>query len=544
MSTLTLRPTGDGAVLTLTCSAGSDHYALVDEAVADDGDYVYTTGNGKDYYLLTNHTTETESISKITIYARLKKAMVNPANGITAGIGVVVSGSEYLYSVSGVTESWVEYSRDISLNPTTSAAWTWTDIDNLSGIVFLSLGELSGTAYCSHFYVVVTSLALPTIDTFTADPESLINGNAVTLTWTSTDGTSASISPTVGATTVDGTIDLYPTVTTTYTLTVTNASGSDTSDVTVTIQLPSITSFTADPENMEFGTSSQLAWETVGADSVTLSQGIGNVGSSGTKIVNPVETTSYTLAATNTSGTTYDYATVTVIPTNNSYLKATAAANYSPDYGRLQQMSKAKTYLEFSSDLTEHYVKSIGYNFPAGDFKRPYLSTDYNSMVYLFDDTPTEVSVSIKETALSKVLGETPDRNDMYFDFSSQLASKDNFNAYARENYRLMGKTVPTASMRFGGAIESIYSDVGVNIPSGEKANLSIVSPRYSGDKYLWSGRVKDGIGDWGSFSRYSGLTVIYYTPELTANQRYVIISLMSGGKTLTETELMVWYKG
>jgi hypothetical protein len=472
-TTLTLRPNGDGATLELTCSTGSTHYVLVDEAVADDSDYVYYQGQtpvgGRaimvDTFSLPDHTTETGVINSVTVYARAQGTW----NGGVRAYALHPELNEEFLSASDVPESWGLLSSISTTNPTTSAAWTWSDIDSLTvgaGISSPGGTNPSDTCKISQLYIVVDFTPPPIID-----------------------------------------------------------------------------SFTATPENMEFGKSSVLSWETTGSASVTLSQGIGNVGSDGTKTVYPTETTSYTLAATNPSGTVYDYVTVTVIPSSNK-VSVADIMGASPDYGRLPQMDISKSYLGFSSDVTEHYVRSLGFSFTGGDFKRPYLSKNYNEMTYLFDDTPSEVSNSSKEAQLRKITGDAPDRNSMYFDFSQTLASEKNFNAYAAENYRLMGKTPPTASMRFSGSIESIFSDVDTNIPSKQNANLSIVTPRFSGDKYIWTGRVKDGTGDWGLLSNSTGLTTIFYTPALTENYRYVIITLSSGGKKLSEIEFMVWFKG
>lgn len=473
MSTLTLRPNADGSTLQLTCSTGSSHYALVDEAVADDSDYVYwsgaTDGQKTDSLSLPNHTTESGTISKVTIYVRAQFAS---GHYYLSG-QLFDSGEEnnlaYFYidwMVWEIPDPFSTYSHDFTTNEHTHSAWTWDDIDGLRLGIGLTGGIVGAVGKISQAYIVVDYTPPPVID-----------------------------------------------------------------------------SFTATPENMEFGKSSLLAWETSNADTVTINQGIGNVGVDGTKTVTPTESTSYTISATNSSGTVYDYVTVTVIPSSNKISMADIAGSF-PNRGLLPQLGIGKSYLEYSSDITDTYVQSLGFSFTGGDFKRPYMAKDYQSMMYLFNDTPSDISNGVRETQLSKITGSLPDRNDAYFDFSQTLASEDNFNAYAAENYRLMGKITPTASMSFSGAVESIFSDVDTNIPSKQNANLAVVSPRFSGDKYIWTGRVKDGTGDWGSLSNSSGLTTTYYTPTLTANQRNVIITLSSGGKTLAELEFMVWFKG
>jgi len=75
---------------------------------------------------------------------------------------------------------------------------------------------------------------------------------------------------------------------------------------------PAIGSFAASPAAIAQGQSSTLSWSVSNAASVTIDQGIGAVSASGTRVVSPAATTTYTLSAANASGTTTAAATVTV----------------------------------------------------------------------------------------------------------------------------------------------------------------------------------------------------------------------------------------
>ena len=72
-----------------------------------------------------------------------------------------------------------------------------------------------------------------------------------------------------------------------------------------------IQSFIANPPNITAGQSSTLSWSVSGADTVTLS-GIGNVALSGSRAVQPTQTTTYILTATAGGVSTTASATVTV----------------------------------------------------------------------------------------------------------------------------------------------------------------------------------------------------------------------------------------
>ena len=75
---------------------------------------------------------------------------------------------------------------------------------------------------------------------------------------------------------------------------------------------PTVTSFSASPASIAQGQSSTLSWTVSNAASVTIDQGIGTVTASGSTVVSPAATTTYTLTATNASGSSTVKTTVTV----------------------------------------------------------------------------------------------------------------------------------------------------------------------------------------------------------------------------------------
>jgi len=82
------------------------------------------------------------------------------------------------------------------------------------------------------------------------------------------------------------------------------AAGCDLTGLTVTTsaESPVISSFGADPPTIATGESSTLSWSVVGATTVSIDQGIGNVALSGRRAVVPSATTVYILTATNAAG--------------------------------------------------------------------------------------------------------------------------------------------------------------------------------------------------------------------------------------------------
>jgi peptidoglycan-associated lipoprotein len=73
------------------------------------------------------------------------------------------------------------------------------------------------------------------INSFTAEPRSIERGQSATLRWSVANATDISIDQNIGAVQANGSRQVFPSNTTTYTLTVRSASGTDTRSVTVEV---------------------------------------------------------------------------------------------------------------------------------------------------------------------------------------------------------------------------------------------------------------------------------------------------------------------
>ncbi len=111
---------------------------------------------------------------------------------------------------------------------------------------FLSPGETTKelTFMVQHrgdpfsFYIganaVLERVSGPTV-TINADPLNIVKGESTTLTWSSTEAINAEIDPGIGAVEVDGSMEVFPVETTTYTITVTGNGGTATASTTVVV---------------------------------------------------------------------------------------------------------------------------------------------------------------------------------------------------------------------------------------------------------------------------------------------------------------------
>ncbi|HLK66057.1 MAG TPA: OmpA family protein [Bryobacteraceae bacterium] len=157
----------------------------------------------------------------------------------------------------------------------------------------------------------------PQIIRFEANPVSIAPGESSTLSWTTTGAATVTISPTVGSVTVNGSTTVTPSVTTTYTLTATSSDGHSVSApvqvVVAPAKVPQILTFVANPQTIDAGQSSQLCWQVSGATNIQIDPGVGsNLNANDCATVKPSVTTTYTLTATNATGTIKANVTVNV----------------------------------------------------------------------------------------------------------------------------------------------------------------------------------------------------------------------------------------
>jgi chitinase len=163
------------------------------------------------------------------------------------------------------------------------------------------------SVYTGTYAMPAAPTAPPLIANFTATPSEIPLGENTRLMWDATDYVSLSIDQGVGSVAqVPGSTGVLAkpvAATTTYTITATNALGSATRTVTViTHAVPTAHSFTATPAKIGSGDPATLTWNVAEFDSISIDHGVGVVtgtaGSTGV-VVNPTETTTYTLTATN-----------------------------------------------------------------------------------------------------------------------------------------------------------------------------------------------------------------------------------------------------
>jgi hypothetical protein len=148
---------------------------------------------------------------------------------------------------------------------------------------------------------------------FGGNPAGIIAGSPFTLTWSVFNYRTLSIDNGIGPVPASGSITVFPTTTTTYTLTAVGVEADSFAEVTVNvIEVPQINLFTATPSAIPIGGSSTIEWSVSGVHFVTIDP-IGDEFEEGSADVTPTRTTVYRLTASNAAGTATATVTVTVV---------------------------------------------------------------------------------------------------------------------------------------------------------------------------------------------------------------------------------------
>lgn len=158
MSTYYLRPVADGATLQLTPTPSGSHYTTVDEAVADDADYlavtVSTTWKTDILTLGTLSVPASEMIVSATVKARIKQ---QDSTGGTVYFSVF--GVEKSFSP---TTSWAEVSFALNWDKVKHAIWQAADLSGKSITIMLYTNNGAFPVLLSQLYVEVLTASVGT----------------------------------------------------------------------------------------------------------------------------------------------------------------------------------------------------------------------------------------------------------------------------------------------------------------------------------------------------------------------------------------------
>jgi hypothetical protein len=203
---------------------------------------------------------------------------------ITAG-----ESTTLVWNVSGTNS--VSIDQGLGIVP---AASNQTVFPTATTVYTLTASNIVGTTSKS---IVITVNPAPISINIDVNPPVITSGASAALIWSVSNANSVSIDQGIGTVSLNGDRLVTPTDTTTYTITASSPAGTLSKSVVLTVNAPIAAVFNADPDVIAVGQLSNLHWDVTGATSVSIDQGIGDVGPIGSKVVYPYYTTTYTLTA-------------------------------------------------------------------------------------------------------------------------------------------------------------------------------------------------------------------------------------------------------
>jgi hypothetical protein len=217
-----------------------------------------------------------------------------------------------------LTFQWVqETGPSVSLSTPAAAITTFGAAPGAAYTFRLTVRNTDNQTAAARVRVTTQALQKVQIQFFIADPTTVTGGQQTKLSWQITNADSATISPGVGSVNArNGNIQVMPSSNTTYTLTAKNANSTDTATVSVTVQqpMPKLAVCTAVPMTITAGESANIIYNSLNADTVTITPGIGSVPLNGQVTVSPMSSTTYTVTATNSFGSDVCSVNIQVTP--------------------------------------------------------------------------------------------------------------------------------------------------------------------------------------------------------------------------------------
>ncbi|RJQ35488.1 hypothetical protein C4556_00095 [Candidatus Parcubacteria bacterium] len=280
-----------------------------------------------------------------------------PACNISANPNVIQHGgsSTLTWSSTNATSATINQGiGNVALSGSTSVS------PSVTTTYTMTVTGPGGTANCQTF-VTVQEVPNAPLCTISANPNNVQHGGSSTLTWSSSNATSASLSGHGTVALNDSHAEHNLTSNTTFTLTVTGPGGTANCQTTITVQqaqTPSCT-ISANPSSIQTGGSSYLTWSSSNAVSATLTN-FGNVGVNGNQTVYPLHTTTYTLTVYNAQGQSAQCQTTVTVSTIPFQNPPSCWITLTPQYGYGSYNYNQQATLTWgSNNATSAYISPL-----------------------------------------------------------------------------------------------------------------------------------------------------------------------------------------
>ena len=231
--------------------------------------------------------------------------------GVPAGLITLNGSGSRDPNGEQLTYQWVqEAGPAVALSAASSPITTFASVAGQAYSFRLTVRNTDGQQASARTRATTTAEPKVDIVSFFAQPNDIQAGDSSTLNWRVLNADTVSIDNGIGSVNpTNGTVTVTPAVTTTYRLTATNKTGSVNSTASITVRPrpgPVAATFgycNAVPATIVKGEAATIYFQTTNATSVTFAPGGGSVGTSGTFVVTPTDSTNYTLTAQGATGT-------------------------------------------------------------------------------------------------------------------------------------------------------------------------------------------------------------------------------------------------
>ena len=221
--------------------------------------------------------------------------------GVPAGTLTLNGSGSFDPEGDPITYLWTQVAGPaVSISGQNSAVATFPAVSGQMYAFRLTVTDDHGAQGVARTSITTTTPQLAKIVRFQAQPSSIKPGQSSTLDWQVFGADTVTISE-VGAVPGNGSKQITPAQTTTYTLTAHNSAGDATASATVVVDakpFPQITACQVQPTAIKPGDAATIFWSTQYADTVSITPGIGNVDANGSRQVSPTAATTYTITAT------------------------------------------------------------------------------------------------------------------------------------------------------------------------------------------------------------------------------------------------------
>lgn len=388
---------------------------------ANTGDVLLKSGSGSGGDTVAPNISRTAPAAGATISATLT------AKG-TASDNVAVTKVELL--IDGAVKG-----TDLNAGDGVSISMDSKTLSNASHTLALKAYDAAGNAKQTADITIAVANGTPppdpTITAFTANPNPVTAGGKSWLSWTTTGTTTCSINP-------DGVKNTSvftwqtPALTTVgtknYTLDCINsASKHVTKKLALTVKAPATAPtkpvLTASKTSISPGQSSTLSWTSTGATSCTLNPGsLTTTGPTGSRVVSPTSTTSYTVTCKNSAGSTASDAVKITVSSAPEPPAAPVIVSFTADPARIEEGQQSTLSWSTSNvraggcRLAPSPLSSTD---PNGSWSTPTLTTSMSYTLTCVNSANVATSKSVSVNVADKPTPDAPDPDDPDIDDGS-----------------------------------------------------------------------------------------------------------------------------